>query len=183
MAVTSEAGKVLLGKFSVAYDKLNAIEDNVVKFGTLNSGNRATQYWSGEGVAATKGFNDALDAVIAAVNRAPASVESGRALFALQTVRVEGARALRMLYQATSASSEDELAGFVKDLTQKNDALAKAVQQAAPQTSALGAPIDEVAAQTDRFIKALTRALEIVARGRQHQSGELVVDRRKGRRR
>ena len=164
MAVTSEAGKALLEKFTAAYDKMNAVEDNVVKFGSLNSNNRATDFWSGEGVAATKGFNDALDAAIAAVNRAPASAESGRALFELQTVRVEGARALRMLYQAVSASSEDELAGFIKDLTEKDDVLAKSVQQAAPVASALGVPVDEVATHTDRFIKALARASEI-ARG------------------
>jgi methyl-accepting chemotaxis protein len=165
MAVTTEAGKVLLGKFSVAYDKMNATEDNIIKFGVLNSSDRAAQYWSGDGVTATKGFNDALDAVIASVNRVPASVESGRALFALQTVRVEGARALRMLYQATSASSEDELTGFIKDLTEKSDVLGKSVQQAASQASALGVSGDDITAQTDRFIKALAHASEIAREG------------------
>jgi methyl-accepting chemotaxis protein len=164
-ATTNEAGKVLLGKFSAAYQKMIAVEDNVVKLAELNSANRAAAYWSGEGVAATKGFNDALDAIIASVNRAPASVESGRALFALQTVRVEGARALRMLYQAISASSEDELAGFIKDLTEKNDVLAKSVQQAAPLASALGVSSEDVATQTDRFIKAMTHASEIAREG------------------
>jgi methyl-accepting chemotaxis protein len=163
VAVTSEAGKALLGKFTAAYDKMNAVEDNIVKFGSLNSNYRAIDFWSGEGVAATKGFNDALDAALAAVNRAPASAESGRALFELQTVRVEGARALRMLYQAVSASSEDELAGLIKDLTEKDDVLAKSVQQAAPLASALGVPVDEVATHTDRFIKALARASEIAS--------------------
>jgi methyl-accepting chemotaxis protein len=165
MAVASEAGKVLLGKFSVAYDKMNATEDKIIKLGTLNSSNRADQYWSGDGVATLKGFNDSLDAAIASVNRTPASVESGRALFALQTVRLEGARALRLLYQATSASSEDELASFVKELTDKNDVLAKTVQQAASQASALGLQADEIIANTDRFIKALTHASEIVREG------------------
>ncbi len=161
LSATTEAGKVLLGKFSAAYEKMNAVEDNTVKLAELNSANRAAQFWSGEGVAATKGFNDGLDAALASVNRAPASVESGRALFALQTVRVEGARALRMLYQAISASGEDELAGFIKDLTEKDEVLAKTVQQAAPQASAVGVSVDEVAAQTDRFIKALAHASEI----------------------
>jgi len=165
LATTNEAGKVLLGKFSAAYQKMTAVEDNVVKLAELNSANRAAAYWSGEGVVATKGFNDALDAAIASVNRAPATVESGRALFALQTVRVEGARALRMLYQAISASTDDELAGFIKDLTEKNEVLAKTVQQAALQASALGVSSDEVAAQTDRFIKAMTHASEIAREG------------------
>jgi methyl-accepting chemotaxis protein len=165
LATTNEAGKVLLGKFSAAYQKMSAVEDNVVKLAELNSANRAAAYWSGEGVAATKGFNDALDAALASVNRAAASVESGKALFALQTVRVEGARALRMLYEAISSSTEDELAGFVKDLSEKNEVLTKTVQQAAAQTSALGLSADEAVGQTDRFVKALAHASEIAREG------------------
>jgi methyl-accepting chemotaxis protein len=165
LAATTEAGKVLLGKVSTAYEKMNAVEDNVIKLAELNSAARADQFWRGEGVAATKVFNDTLDAAIASVNRASASVESGRALFALQTVRLEGVRALRILYQAISASSEDELAGYLKDLSDRDDILAKAVQQATAQMSALGLPGDEIAAPIDRFVKALTHSSEIVREG------------------
>jgi methyl-accepting chemotaxis protein len=164
-SATTAAGKVLLEKFSAAYQKMNAVEDNVVKLAALNSANRADQFWRGDGVAAAKGFNDALDAAVASVNRAPASVETGRALFALQTVRVDGVRALRVLYQAISASSEDELVGYLKDLAQMNDTLAKSIQQATSQVSALGLPADEIAAQTDRILKTLTHAAEIVREG------------------
>ena len=165
MSATTEEGKKLLGKFSVSYQKMNAIEDNVIKFGELNSANHADQFWRGEGVVATKGFNDVLDAAIASVNRAPASVETGRALFELQTVRLDGVRALRVLYQAISAPSEDELAGYLKDFSQLNDTLAKSIQQATSQVSALGLPVDEITAQTDRFRKALARGGEIVRDG------------------
>jgi methyl-accepting chemotaxis protein len=162
MGATTEAGKKLLGTFSVAYEKMNAVEDNVIRLAELNSANRADQYWTGEGVAATKGFNDALDAAIAMVEKAPASVETGRALFALQTVRLEGARALRMAYQAISASNEEELAGYLKDLAERTNVLGKALQQAAPQVSALGMPTEGVAAAVERFDKALARTSEIV---------------------
>jgi len=162
---TTEAGKRLLGKFTVAYQKMNAIEDNAVKLAELNSANHADQFWRGEGVVATKGFNDALDAAIASVNRAPASAETGRALFTLQTVRLDGVRALRVLYQAISAPNEEELAGYLKDFSQLNDTLAKSIQQATSQVSALGLPVDEITAQTDRFRKALARGGEIVRDG------------------
>ncbi len=165
LAATTEAGKALLEKFSAAYEKLNGVEDNVVKLAALNSATRADQFWRGEGVAATKVFNDTLDAAIASVNRAPATVEGGRALFALQTVRLEGVRALRILYQAISASTEDELAGYLKDLADRDDILAKAVQQATSQMSALGLPGDEIGAPIDRFVKALTRSAEIAREG------------------
>ena len=161
LSATTEAGKKLLGKFVTAYEKMNAIEDNTIKLAELNSGSRADQFWRGEGVAATKGFNDALDAAIPP-STAPASLETGRALFALQTVRVEAARALRMLSQATSASSEDELAGYLKDLSERIDVLARATQPTASQVSALGLPADEITAPTDRFVKALVQATEIV---------------------
>jgi len=160
-SATTEAGKKLLGKFSVAYQMMNAVEDNVVRLAELNSSARADQFWRGEGVAAAKGFNDALDAAIASVNRAAATAESGRALFALQTVRVDGVRALRVLYQAISASSEDELAGSLKDLAQMNEALDKSTQRATSQASALGIPVDEVAAQAGRLAKALEHAADI----------------------
>jgi methyl-accepting chemotaxis protein len=170
---TTEAGKKLLGKFSIAYQKMNAIEDHTIKLAELNSSNRAAQFWSGEGVAATRGFNDSLDATLASGERAPATVESERALFALQTVRVEAARALRVLYQAISASTEDDLAGFVKDIAERNDALVKALQQATAQAAAIGVSVDELAARTDRFVKALAHGAEIAREGGQIKAAAL----------
>ena len=170
MSATTEAGKRLLGKFSVAYEKMNAIEDNVVKFGELNSANRADQFWRGEGVVATKGFNDALDAAIASVNRAPASVETGRALFALQTVRARrGARA------------EGVVSGHFRFERGRTGRLSQGPRRSRTtcspsrsnrrrrKLSALGLPVDEITAQTDRFLKALARASRNRARRRQHQ--------------
>ena len=181
LSATNEAGKVLLGKFSAAYEKMNAIEDNTVKLAELNSANRAAQFWSGEGVAATKGFNDALDAALASVNRAPASVESGRALFALQTVRVEGARALRMLYQAISASSEDELAGYLKDLVAEE----RGARQVDPTGGAAGVGARIVGRRNHRADRPLRQGAGARvgnrARGRPHQGRDLVVDGRKSR--
>jgi methyl-accepting chemotaxis protein len=162
-AVATEAGKALLGKFSVAYDKMNAIEDNTVKLGTLNSNNRAADFWSGDGVAASKGFDGAFDAAIASINRLPPSMETARALDALLTVRLELARAQRMVFQSFSASSEDELAGHVKDIAGKSETVAKAVQQATPLASALGVSTDEIVAQTDLVLKAIAHTSEIVS--------------------
>jgi len=69
------------------------------------------------------------------------------------------------LYEAISSSTEDELAGFVKDLSEKNEVLTKTVQQAAAQASALGVSVDEFTGQTDRFVKALAHASEIAREG------------------
>jgi methyl-accepting chemotaxis protein len=165
MSAATETGKKLLEKFVVAHEKMNATEDNVVKLAQLNSNNRAAQYWSGEGAAAVKGFNDAFDAAIAALNRAPPSAETARALLALETVRLESSRAQAILFQSFSASSMDELGGYAKALSERSDALAKALQQAAPQASALGLQVNDITAQTDRIEKALGHASEIVREG------------------
>ena len=163
---------------------MNAIEDETVKLAELNSSNRAAAVLERRRRRGDQGLQRRA-------RRRPRLGQSRARLRGERTgaVRVadrqssNGARALRMLYQAISASSEDELAGFIKDLGEKDDVLAKTVQQAAPQASALGVSVDDVTAQTDRFIKALAHASEIVARGRQHQSRDAVGDGRPRRRR
>lgn len=53
-AVATEAGKRMIEKFSTAYDKMNATEDQIIKFGTLNSNNRGAQLWTSEGAPVVK---------------------------------------------------------------------------------------------------------------------------------
>jgi len=163
VAATTEQGKAMFAKFSADYEKMNAIEDNTIKFGTLNSSNRASNFWSGEGVAAIRSFEAAIDAATASVNRAPASADTARALLALQVVKTEEARGLKGMFQSFSASSEDELAGDIKATSEQADVFTKAVQQATSQASALGVSTDEVTAQADRVLKTVAHAVEIAS--------------------
>ncbi len=165
MGSATEEGKKLLGKFSSAYDKTNSIEDSTIKFAQLNSNNRAADFWNSEGVAVLKEFDGAFDAAIAAVNRAPPSLESERALLALQTVRLEAARAQRILNQSFSASTMDELSGLLKNLSEKGETVSKSLEQATPLVSAQGVPVNDIAAQTDRLLKAVAHGAEIVRDG------------------
>jgi methyl-accepting chemotaxis protein len=164
-AIASETGKTLLTKFSADYEKMNAVEDEVIKLGRLNSNNRAAQFWSGDGVSAVKAFDEAFDAAMAELNRMPASPETAKALFALQTIRLESARAQRMLAQATSADNMDVLNAFLANLTERVGLMSKALEQATPQLTPLGVSASGVVAASDRVLKALARGAEIVRDG------------------
>ena len=165
VATATEAGKKLLEKFSTAYDKLNAVQDSTIKLAELNSNNRAAAFWSADGAAAVKAFDEAFDLSIAALNREPPSLETAHALLALQTVRLEGSRAQRVLIQSFSASSMEELSGLLKDLAQRKETLGKSLQQAAPLVSALGVEVNDITAQTDRLLKVVERGADIVQDG------------------
>lgn len=165
MVGVTEAGKVLLDKFSAAYERMNAVEDNVIKNALLNSNFRAAQYWNGEGVAAVKVFSDAADKVVADLNRLPASLESEKALSSFLMVRLESARLQRILAASFSATSMDELNETLKSLSQRSEAFKAAGQQAAPQLSALGLSINDVNKGIDHILKAVAHASEIVGAG------------------
>ena len=101
-----------MAKFSTAYEKMSNVEDEVVRVGRLNSNNRAAQYWSGEGAAAVKAFDETFETAMAAVARLPESTQTQKARFALQAVRLESARAQRVLAQAIGTDSVESLNGF-----------------------------------------------------------------------
>ena len=165
MAIATETDKKLIEKFSASYDKMNSVEDTTIKFADQNSNNRASQYWGADGAAAVKGFDDAFDAAIDGLNRAPPSLEATRALLALQTVRLESSRMQRTLIESFAASAMDDLNGILTNLTARNGALTKALQQATPLVSALNVPVNDLTARTEGLLKAVEHATEIVRDG------------------
>ncbi|MFN5569838.1 MAG: MCP four helix bundle domain-containing protein, partial [Bradyrhizobium sp.] len=74
-ATATETGRKLLDKFSAAYDKMDATEDEVIKFSTMNSNNRGFQMWTAEGVPILKEFTAVLDGLAAEAGRAAPSIE------------------------------------------------------------------------------------------------------------
>ena len=160
--VSSDAGKRLLDKFSAAYDKMNATEDNVIKLGMMNSNNRGSQLWSAEGQPIRKQWNDAVDAALAEAGRASNNFE---AILALQALRVEGVRLQRQIVATFSASSMDDLTGEMKELGTRIDALQSAAQQVGPALKAVGVSSATVLAQTDNLAKIVHRVGDIVKEG------------------
>ncbi len=164
-AAANDAGKRMIEKFNAAYDKMNAGEDTIIKFATMNSNNRGSQLWAAEGHSIIKEWNDATDATFAEASRAPNSTERANALMALQTLRLEGARAQRQVALTFSASSMDELNGAMKVLGDRTTALQNAVQQTGPALTAAGLSSGTLAAQTDRVLRIITRVGDIVKEG------------------
>ena len=161
-ATASETGKELMAKFSAAYEKMNNVEDEVVQMGRLNSNNRAAQYWSGDGAAAVKVFDETFENAMAEVSRLPDSAQTQKARFALQAVRLESARAQRMLAQAIGADNLESLNGFLANLIERTGLMTKALEQATQQITALELSTNGVNAASDRVVKALSRGAEIV---------------------
>ena len=165
MAVTSEGGKRLLEKFSAAYEVMNAVQDNILKFAQQNSNNRGAQLWAAEGQSTIKDFNDAIDPLFAEASRASGSPERSAALFALQTVRLEGARAQRQVALTFSATSMEELNAAIKVLGERIEALKISVQQASAPLVAVGLAVNNLNIQSDRLVKISVRVGGIVQEG------------------
>ena len=85
--LATETGKRMLEKFSVAYDKMNATEDQIIKFGTLNSNNRGAQLWTSEGLPVVKDWNEAVDSTLAEARKLPVSAERATALIVIRALR------------------------------------------------------------------------------------------------
>ncbi len=165
IADATEQGKALMAKFSSDYEKMNTVEDGVIRFSKLNSNNRAMQFWNGEGVAAAKAFDDSFDATMAEVNRLPASMETQKALFALEGVQLEASHAQRVFAQATAADGMETLNADVANLNDRMGAMTRSLEQAKAQLATLGASASAVSSSTDRLNKALSRGAEIVREG------------------
>jgi methyl-accepting chemotaxis protein len=164
-AAANEAGKRLLEKFTAAYDKMNAGEDTIVKLATLNSNNRGSQRWAADGQPILKDWNDAIDALVAEATKASASSERTNALFALQTIRLEGVRTQRQVALSFSATSMDELNAAMKTMGERTDALRTAMQQGSGPLAAAGLSATNLAMQNDRLIKIVAQVADIVKDG------------------
>jgi methyl-accepting chemotaxis protein len=164
-AAATEAGRVLLAKFSSDYEKMNGLQDEVIRLGQQNSVNHAAQYWDGEGAAAVKAFDEAFNATTADLDRLPASPEITKALLAVQTVRLESARAQRMVVQAISAESLEALKSVVANLTDRINLVSRSMERATAQLAAVGVSSSSVSAASDRIEKTLTRAMDIIRDG------------------
>ncbi|WP_061025374.1 MCP four helix bundle domain-containing protein, partial [Bradyrhizobium sp. CCH5-F6] len=164
-SVANATGRQLLDKFTVAYDKMNATEDTVVKFGMMNSNNRGAQLWAAEGQPVRKAWTEAVDAVFAEVSRTASSPERGDALMALQNLRLEGAQAQRQMTATFSASSMDELGGEMKELGVRTDAFQNAARHAGASLKSIGISSASLTAQTDSLIKVITRVGDVVKEG------------------
>ena len=173
-ATATETGRKLLDKFSAAYDKMDATEDEVIKFSIMNSNNRGFQLWTAEGVPILKEFTAVLDGLAAEAGRAAPSIERSNALLALETIRTQSEAAQKHLSLSYYVTSLDDLNATIKALLIDIDELRAATQRGSAALSAAGLSPSALTAQTDRLAKMLTQVGNIVKEGGNIRGGMLA---------
>jgi len=161
-ATASENGKKLIETFWTSFNHMSMVQDNTIKFALLNSNNRAAQFWNVNGLSAVNLFNQAYDRALSEVNKLPTTVESMKALFALQTARLEASRSQRILTTSMSAFSVDELNQQLKNLAEQNVKFEKSVKEAAAQLAAHGLTANDINVQSDNLLKVINNGMDIV---------------------
>ncbi|NEW89360.1 HAMP domain-containing protein [Rhodopseudomonas sp. WA056] len=165
-AATNELGKRLLEKFASAYEKMNATEDAIIKFGTMNSNNRGAQLWATEGVSTLKDWNETIAGVAAEVSKMPLSIERTNALLAVQTIRAESEALQKDMALSFSASSLEHLNATIKVMGDQIERLRTATQQGGTALTAAGlSSSGAIASQTERLLKVFGRVSDIVREG------------------
>jgi methyl-accepting chemotaxis protein len=164
-AVATETGKHLIEKFTAAYEKMNAGEDEVVKLALLNSNYRGAALWSSEGQPTVKEWNAAADKFIADQGRLPASVERSNAIAALQTARLEAAGLQRDIVLSFAATSMDELNAMIKTIGQQTEAFKAELRQATAAANLVGVSLSAVVQQGEHLLSVVSRTADVVKDG------------------
>ena len=174
-AVATEAGRKYMEKFSAAYDKMNAIQDDVVKLGLLNSNYRASQSWSTVGELALKGFNEAVDALASELGQKSATLENAGGLLALQRLKSEAIYGVKEFMLTLAAGSIDDLGKLVKNVEVAQRSWQAAMPQAVAQLAALGISPGKLNVQQDLLFKAVAHATDLAKEGGNIRAAALSV--------
>lgn len=164
-AVATEAGKRMIEKFSTAYDKMNATEDQIIKFGTLNSNNRGAQLWTSEGAPVVKDWSEAVESSLAEARKLPVSAERANALISILSIRADGEAVQKDLALSFYASNLEDLSSTIKALGDATERLRSSSQQSVAALSAVGLSSSAITSQSERFAKIAGRVSDIVKEG------------------
>jgi methyl-accepting chemotaxis protein len=160
-AMASDAGKRQLDGAGDKLKRFNDLQRQAGKLALLNSNNRAAQLWTTDGLPVTREYNATVEAVFAEVGKSPNQVESVKAMFALETSRVEAARLLRLMATAFSAPSVEQLETEYKVAQAKINDFRTSTARAATQLSALGVGVGNLNRDTERLVGISEKVLEM----------------------
>ncbi|MCD0422190.1 methyl-accepting chemotaxis protein [Rubrivivax sp. JA1024] len=164
-ASATEAGKRLMEKFSASYERLEATEDQIIKFAMLNSNNRGAQLWASEGAPIVKDWNEAINTTLAEARKLPVSAERANALISVLSLRAEGEAVQKNLGFSFYASTLEDLASTIKSLGDATDRLRSEAQQSVTALSAAGLSSSAIVGQAERVVKIAGRVSDIVKEG------------------
>jgi methyl-accepting chemotaxis protein len=165
LAVSGETDKAALEKFSAEFERLSKIEDEVIRLGTLNSNAAASNYWSGEGVAAFKAMGEAIEHAGASVEKSPPTVASLQAALSLRTAESAWNKALNTLNVLFGASVMDDVNSSYASLNEDVPKAVKATQRAAQEVASAGGAAPTLNAAAEALGKAMMKAGDIAHEG------------------
>ena len=161
-AATNENGRVLMTKFSAAFDKLAKVENEVVRLGSQNSASRAAQVWNDESAPALAAFDSLIASTRAKIEQGGAAAEGLRASLELTEAKAAWDKADRSVASSLAADDVDALNARLAPLNDQIASAVKATQRAEAAAVGLGAAAGEFATTSEKLAKALTRAADLV---------------------
>jgi methyl-accepting chemotaxis protein len=164
-AIATENGKRMIEQAAVKLKHMDELQQQVGKFGLLNSSNRAAEMWTKEGLPALRDFNSAIDTASADINKMPGASENSRALLALLTAKYEAARLSRSMTSSFTAPGIEELEAEYKAAVAQIGDLKASLGQASSQLTALGLPVDAIKTQYERFSSVSDKILATAHEG------------------
>jgi len=173
--LASENGKKFLDRLASKLGRVYDLQDQTVKFGTLNSNYRATQVWRSEGAAAVKEFNAALEAVSAEIEKNKTAEGARDAAATVAAVRVEVATALRYMAETFSSASLADLDADRKSAVTQLDLANNSLAKASGVFAALGISSKNLDSARDRLKSMTARVLDIVGEGGNLKAGTLTM--------
>ncbi|WNJ89979.1 methyl-accepting chemotaxis protein [Bosea sp. 685] len=172
-ATASEQGKRLLDQAFGKSKALNEIQDETIRYAKLNSANRAAEIWSAEGVPAVASQNAAFDAIIAELDKQPASLEHAVAGRLVTAARYETARSLRLVMETLGAISATELDTRRRAALSQIDTMKRALANAVTVATPLGLSTQALEARSDQLMAVVLRSLDTAREGGNIRAVEL----------
>ena len=162
-ARASEDEKRRLDAFKTEYAKLSKIQDEIARLGTMNSNNRASAYWGGEGLAPQKALHEALAGATAAVQKLAPTLQTAAADAALRAAAFDWLKAELYLNQSFGAGSLEDLNTALTSLKEAVPAAIRATQRAQSLALGVGVEAGALPGAADALAKAYDKAMDIVA--------------------
>jgi methyl-accepting chemotaxis protein len=154
--------KALLKDTHDAMDKRIKIEEQILDGGILNSNNHADAYWTSDGVAAEKAAFAAIDANLAALDKAnaPAAV---RAANDLREAKFQLERVAVNLALSFMAASEKELADDLVVIKEQAASASQIFKRGVAGAAPFGIDVAALTDATNALVKAQSHTAEVVS--------------------
>ncbi len=159
-----------LGEIRSRFQRLSSLQDEVLRYASLNSESKATEIWDGEGAATIDSFMKSFDAAFAKAEakRNPKGLE---AALAIQAAKLQARRMLMMVSETFGAKTIEELERHTASAVAASEALKAEAKKAA--ANAQGSEAAQMLAETDRLVAMSRKVLGVLREAGKIKAAEL----------